>query len=393
MREGRVSSRVWAAGLWVALLAGILVAWSPRYWAVSVAITSLSLVGIGRALTGIDRVAGLPWQTVPVVAIGGWGFVQMALHTTVLPELTLNSSLVWSMSAVAFVLGALLLRNGGTREFFLELLLWSVTILAVIAMLQYYSAPVRVFGIFPAAVTVVGTFISGNQFAALMEIGAPVALWYMVDRNPLPGGLCYAMILAATITAGSRAGVALLFAELAVFLGTIVFARGRDTRAIVSILGGLALLVGVAAAIAGTDQIRLRFEDKKVYAVRRELLDSTLQLIAERPGTGWGMGTWRAVYPHTATFDMAVLANEAHNDWAQWASEGGIPFAILMGGLVVWIAGPAARSIWGLGLLSVMVHSYVDYPTREPALAFLWFAMAGGVTAGSQENAEVKQRG
>jgi hypothetical protein len=33
-----------------------------------------------------------------------------------------------------------------------------------------------------------------------------------------------------------------------------------------------------------------------------------------------------------------------------------------------------------LGVLSVMVHSWVDYPLQDPAIAFLWFAMAGALT-------------
>jgi hypothetical protein len=45
--------------------------------------------------------------------------------------------------------------------------------------------------------------------------------------------------------------------------------------------------------------------------------------------------------------------------------------------LVISIAGSALRSVWGLGLIGVMAHSFVDYPIREPALAFLWFALAG----------------
>jgi hypothetical protein len=92
------------------------------------------------------------------------------------------------------------------------------------------------------------------------------------------------------------------------------------------------------------------------------------------------MGTWRAVYPRAATFDSGLLANEAHNDWAQWTSDGGIPFFLLLAALVIWIAKPAAQSVWGLGLLVVMLHSCVDYPLREPALAFLWFALAGAVS-------------
>jgi len=304
----------------------------------------------------------------------------MGLHTTVLPQLTLDSGIVWGLAAGTFILSAQILRERRSRRLFLELLLWSLTALAVIAMVQYYATPGQVFGIFPATEGVTGTLLSANQFAALMEIAAPIALWYMVDRNPMLGGLCYVMILAATFTAASRAGVILVGLELVVFLAAALFARRRQAKRLLPILGGLALLVAVASVIAGTDRIQARFADRNPYEVRRELFDSTLKLIAERPWSGYGMGTWRAVYPRAATFDMALLANEAHNDWAQWTSDGGIPFLLLMAGLVVWLAKPAVQSLWGLGVLSVMVHSYFDYPIREPVLSFLWFAMAGAVS-------------
>jgi O-antigen ligase len=375
-RQG--SPPLWAAGLWAALLSGILVAWSPRYWAVSVAITSLSIITVCWLIRA--RNITFPQQTALVALIGAWGFLQMAFHTTLLPQLTLDSSIVWALGAGAFVLGAQMLRERASRHLFLELLLWSLTALGVIAMLQLYGTPGRVFGIFPAIGGVTGTLLSKNQFAALMELAAPISLWYMLDRNPLPGGLCYAMILAATFTAASRAGVILVCAELLVFLGVVLFTRRREAKAFLPIFAGLVMVVAMASIIAGTDQIMARFEDRNPYEVRRQLVDSTLKLIAERPWFGYGMGTWRAVYPRAATFDIALLANEAHNDWAQWTSDGGIPFLLLMAALVVWIAKPAIQSIWGLGVLSVMVHSYVDYPIREPALSFLWFALAGAVS-------------
>jgi O-antigen ligase len=380
---------LWVVGLWVALLSGVVVAWSPRYWAVTVAITSISIVTVCWAVFSLltslvtrARDIEVPWQTGLVALIGAWGFLQVAFHTTLIPQMTLDNSIEWAVSACAFVLGAQIVRDRASRKLFLELLLWSLTILAVIAMLQFYSTPVRVFGIFPAEDIVVGTLRSRNQFAALMELAAPIALWYTLDRNAVTGGLCYAMIVAATITAGSRAGVILVCAELLVFVAMALSTRRRDTKVIVPLFAGLALLVALGAAIAGTDKIRARFEDKDPYAIRRELFQSTLKLIAERPWYGYGIGTWRAVYPHTASFDLSAGVNpavEAHNDWAQWTSDGGMPFLILMAALVIGIAKPAIRSLWGLGILSVMFHSYVDYPIREPALAFLWFAIAGAV--------------
>jgi O-antigen ligase len=389
----RRSHQLWAVGLWAALLAGILVAWSPRYWAVSMAIISISIVTAGWMIASlIHRLQVKQAQTVPggsvksayqlalVALIGAWGFLQIAFHTTLLPQLTLDSSIVWALDAGTFVVASQILRERAARRLFPELLMWSLTVLAVIAMVQLYSTPVRVFGIFPAADSVTGTLLSKNQFAAMMEFAAPLALWYMLDRNPLAGGLCYAMILAATFSAASRAGTILVCVELLVFLGLVLFARRHQAKAVLSVAAGLVLLVAVAAVIAGTDRIRGRFEERNPDTIRRELFDSTLKLIADRPWSGYGIGTWRAIYPRAATFDMALLANEAHNDWAQWASDGGIPFSLLMAVLVIWIAKPAIQSIWGLGVLSVMLHSYVDFPIREPALSFLWFALAGAVS-------------
>lgn len=395
-------SRWWAAGLWAALLAGIVVAWSQRYWPASVAITSMSIITIcwiARSLLVRMRdfeLLNQPWsgRTVLVALIGAWGFLQMAFHTTLLPQLTLDRSVVLALSACAFVLGSQMLSGRVSRELFLELLLWSATLLAFISMVQFYSTPTRVFGIFPAEESVTGTFLSHNRFAALMELAAPIALWHMLERNAVSGGLCCAMILAATIVSASRAGVILLGVELVAFLGLVLLARRREAKVIAFFFAGLVALVIVASLIAGTDRVKARFEqDKDPFTVRRELFYSTLKLIEQRPWTGYGMGTWRTVYPQTATFDLNLIANDAHNDWAQWTSDGGIPFLLLMAALVIGIAKPAAQSIWGVGVLIVMVHSCVDFPLREPVISFVWFAMAGAVSQFHGRNSGRRNRG
>lgn len=375
MTMGRAAA---AVGLWLVLLAGMLVAWSPRYWAVSVATGGVCLLAVVWLI--LAREIDLPRQLVLVACIAAFGFLQIGIHTTVLPQLTLDNAVLWAVGAMAFLLGSQILRDRGPRQIFLNLMMWSLSLLAVAAMLQFYGSPDKVFGIFPAVPATMGTFLSPNQFAALMEMGAPIALWSMLGRNPIPGGLCYAMMLAATFVAASRAGFILVCGELGVFVIVALTARRREARALTPIFVGLVGLVIAASVIAGTERIRTHFDDKNPYAVRKELLESTLKLIADRPFTGYGMGTWRAVYPSKATFDMALLANEAHNDWAQWTCDGGIPFLVLMTGLVVWLVKPALGSIWGMGVVSVMLHSSVDYPTREPVLLFLWFAMAGAVS-------------
>ena len=96
-------------------------------------------------------------------------------------------------------------------------------------------------------------------------------------------------------------------------------------------------------------------------------------MIRDRPVMGFGLGTWSTAYPAYALRDNGLLANQAHNDWAQWAVEGGLPLLALM----LWVAARSARlalrALWGIGVVAVFVHSLVDYPLQRPALAGLFF--------------------
>jgi O-antigen ligase len=378
MTERSESPAPLAAALGAALLAGVLVAWTDRYWRLSVAIVALSLVATIWAFTA--RRLKLPPQTILVVAISIWGPLQLALHITRVPWPTTLRSIDWAMAAVSFVLGSQILRGRRARNTFLDLMLWAMTALAVAAMLQMYITPGRVFGIIPAADSVVGTLYYKNQFAAMIELAAPIALWKVYNGEIVSGGLCYAAMFAATLSSASRMGVILVLAEFLVFLILMVARRRMPLKNAVSVVAVLTLLVGAASAVAGIDNIWNRLHEPNAYWLRGTLLDSTLKMIPGHPWFGSGLGTWPEEYPRFATFDSNLYVNEAHNDWAQWASEGGLPFSLLLAALVIWLAKPSLKSVWGLGVLSVMVHSYMDYPLRDPALGFLWFTLAGGLT-------------
>ena len=62
--------------------------------------------------------------------------------------------------------------------------------------------------------------------------------------------------------------------------------------------------------------------------------------------------------------------------------EGGIPFLLLMLAILAMLLRPAFRSLWGLGLIAVFVHAWIDYPFQQrPALAAFLFAMAGALAS------------
>jgi O-antigen ligase len=104
-------------------------------------------------------------------------------------------------------------------------------------------------------------------------------------------------------------------------------------------------------------------------------------MIHERPAMGFGLGTWSTAYPAYAYADDGLFANQAHNDWAQWAAEGGLPFFLFLLSIAVWSVRPAARSLWGVGVVSVFLHCLVDYPIQRPALGGLFFVLLGALAA------------
>jgi hypothetical protein len=77
-----------------------------------------------------------------------------------------------------------------------------------------------------------------------------------------------------------------------------------------------------------------------------------------------------------AHYDDGTYVNQAHNDWFEWAAEGGIPFACFMLVIFVWSIRPALDSIWGVGLIAICLHATVDYPFARLGVCSWYFALA-----------------
>jgi O-antigen ligase len=155
-------------------------------------------------------------------------------------------------------------------------------------------------------------------------------------------------------------------------------------------LAKVLLLAAVFTAIVGWDVLWKRLQQSDPFAGRREILSSSLNMARERPLWGFGLGAWPIAYPRFAVFDDGTFVNQAHDDWMQWATEGGLPMFLLMGSLAVMVFRPAIRSLWGLGILFELAHSAVDYPLQQrPALAAWFFVMVVmAVQAGSRRHVQ-----
>jgi hypothetical protein len=367
------------------LFLGILTMWVPARWAVSafqLAIVVVAAVHIVRN----KRLTVHPTAVLLGAAVV-WGLIQAFAGWSVDRFKTLSEVLNWTTNLTVFTLGFELARDERSRERFLSALLWFGTAVATISMLTVFSSPPGiVFWVFHAGSDrrTLGPFVYYNQYAAFIEAVLPLALVRAIldQRRRMLYSVIGAMLLASVVAGGSRAGTILCLAEV-IAIPLIALGQGVISRRAVGrvLLASVSTLI-VLGAVAGWDVIWKRLQEPNPYAVRKDFLLSSLEMVRDRPLTGWGLGTWSEVYPGFARFDDGLFANQAHNDWAQWAAEGGIPFFLLMAGVVAGALRPAFRSLWGVGLLAVFIHCLIDYPMQQrPALAAFFFALLGILTA------------
>jgi O-antigen polymerase len=150
------------------------------------------------------------------------------------------------------------------------------------------------------------------------------------------------------------------------------------------VAAGFVAAVLVLAGIAGGGTLLGRLT--QADTMRPEIYRSTLAMIAQRPLTGYGLGTFATVYPEFARFDAGVTIRQAHNDWLEWAAEGGIPLALAWALLLATSARAAWRSVWGLGILAVFLHALVDYPFAQSGIC-VWVFLFLGALAGENPSA------
>jgi O-antigen ligase len=225
--------------------------------------------------------------------------------------------------------------------------------------------------------TVNGPFAYWNNFAQFVELFLPITLWLGIGRSKLrPAYLALSAIqIAAVVASGSRAGTALVLLEL---ISVILLAYGRNRKgSFLAAAGTLVVLSGLFVYAAGFDTLMQKLQQKDQLQVRRDINRSSLEMIRARPLTGWGLNTYVPVYRMFAHYDDGRYVNRAHNDWLQFAAEGGIPFATLMLMVFFWSFRPAIRSIWGLGVIAVGLHALVDYPFARFGVCGWYFALLG----------------
>jgi O-antigen ligase len=356
--------------------------WVRERWALSAleAVVFLSSAAAAVRMVLRKSVPHVGFLVVAFAAMALWGMAQLATGWTVVKADTTEAVLYWLTAACLVWLGRQACTGHKEKERFLKSTAIAGSAICMIGLLQLYTGDGRIFWIFPSGYDsrIPGPFVSSNNYAEFVELLLPVVLVLAIRRG-LRSSYAYlalaAALVASAIASGSRAGAALVILEIVVIS---VMARQKSWA--------LAAFVGLAVLFVGMVGHQYLWErlvhDSDPYRTRREFLESTLAMIRTRPLHGFGLGAWTSAYPRFALIDIGRYANHAHNEWAQWTAEGGLPAFTVMLVVFLWTLRAAIKSLWGIGVVAVMVHSLVDYPFMRLGLAAWIFVLLGALEAG-----------
>jgi O-antigen ligase len=137
-----------------------------------------------------------------------------------------------------------------------------------------------------------------------------------------------------------------------------------------------------------------RFQADPLQDLRNVLTPVTLRTAWDSLPFGTGLGSFAPVYASVERNSdlFAGYANRAHNDWAEFLLEGGLPAAAVLLLFLYWFGRKVVRA-WRPGqripaepdvivqraativIALLLAHSFVDYPLRTTAMSVL-FAFA-----------------
>ena len=215
----------------------------------------------------------------------------------------------------------------------------------------------------------------------LLWFGSPAAAESML--------VIFAALMMATsiIATQSRSGLLCLCLVLGIFVWQILRARW-STAWKFGAAAALLVVVATAFAAGGITDVISRFDETplKSRGGRAQIWGMTLTQIRDFPLTGTGLNTFGIASLHYQTTGERRYV-EAHNDYLQLASEGGllvgVPALILLGTLVVTIRRRFAagvddtRTHWlrvgaVTALLAMALQSVFDFTLQMPGAAVLF---------------------
>jgi O-antigen ligase len=278
---------------------------------------------------------------------------------------------------------------------------------AVLGLLQMGPFPGLSFG---SAIggRAIGTFANPNHFASYIAMTLPLAILLLRQatvsargatrgqaRGGRPAGALWGvamfLLLSAVLASGSRGGTVTCLVVTLLAVALLPQGSGHRPERRHWGMAGMAGLLALVALAVGVDALLARFEgDKTGYLAgdRWAYVTSTWQAALAFWPFGTGLGSYASVFPAFHPPGVRGFIEHAHNDYVQLLMECGllaVVLAILAPALIIrqvvalvrqahrtgLDAAGLLQASCGLGLLAVLLHSWVEFNLRIPANAML----------------------
>ncbi len=412
-----------------ALAFGTVHAWAMAFFTLGGLVTVVlwMLDGLKLGLLRISRNA----LQIPLLGMLALGLVQLlpfrapaASEVLTVPGTTSLSLDPYATTMVVLQVAVLLVYFAATLVFTdsphrLRLLVRTITIfgffLALFGLTQSFASPNKVFGVRELAQsTAFGPFINRHHFAGYMELTLGLALG-LIFAGALEKEKRFIYLFAAflmgiaLIMTGSRGGIISLIAEILFLLAFAGLRRrrrhqkeektGRIRRAGLRTAFALSLIIALFAGVVlfGGEAALSRFvgtvNSDDPTTGRAHFWAVTLDIIKAHPVVGAGLGAFPVIYTRYDSRNGLYRLEQAHNDYLQILSDGGIVGGVLALSFVIMLfrmgfarreSRDEFRSGVALGALAgcfaVLVHSFFDFTLHITANALLFLVLAALAT-------------
>jgi O-antigen ligase len=230
---------------------------------------------------------------VALCCVGLWGPLQFIAGWSVYRYETSLATLRWVTLIATFFLAYRALADRKVRERARTALALFAALLAVFATLQAFTSHGDYFWLYPSGQTeVFGPFQNRNNYAAFIELTIPLTLWAALKA----GGqrtlwLALAGVMAASVIAcGSRAGSALVALEIPAVFAAAFLSKQFRNRQVAIASSTMAIVAALCIAAAGWETLAHKLADLDPLLDRREMLQSAIAMVVDRPRTGLGWG-------------------------------------------------------------------------------------------------------
>lgn len=246
-----------------------------------------------------------------------------------------------------------------------------------------------------------GPYVDHSHYAGLMEMLLPIPLVLAVLGMERGAKRALLWLSAGTIAASiflsqSRGGVLAMLIELA-FLAAMTLPKTslrrhhRRNFALAAAAVTFLAFVGWLGGEALLQRYSVPHAQDLMQPGRPVILKDSLRLIARKPLTGWGLGTYPMVFPQFRSFYTSLFVNHAHDDYVELIAETGVIGAAAIGWflLALYRAGlrkaatQQSRVIDAMTLAAltsctaIVAHSFWDFNLQIPANAALFFGLCG----------------